>query len=240
MERLPPMRLQSHQHIEATHLITRLDLRREYRPHGLTINVPRGTLDANRRWHLARSKYENYESEAGLATFRERLPLLQAGGGIGVVAAYLNRCLLPREHRVFEGCAEIVPTLIGNMVRNDCERFLVKHALLCNCGDHPEGGGLPWSPAWNANYASVVKRLTFKEATRGIEAPFNLLLDIEGCENAWLSDQDLDDVESIVIDADPVEPESPVDTARLLARLENLGFRHRYFRGNVHGLTRSA
>ena len=220
---------------------SRLGVRSTYRPWGLDIRTPSDGLDASRRWHLRMGRYERDEAEAALACFRPGVAILQAGGGLGVVASVLNRLLKPVDHLVLEGNDRVLPTLRENMRRNGCRNYTVENRVLCACPGHPtDAPVLPWSPAWSVrSSASVAPRSTLREAAVTLPRPFNLLLDVEGCETSLLEPAFLrQTVDAIVLDLDPVEQDTGRVKGGTLEALEEAGFRHAWARGQVHGLVR--
>lgn len=82
---------------------------------------------------------EQYEA-AERSTIREHLdptlPLVELGGGIGVIACIANQLLeRPRTHVVVEANSEAVPIILANAKHNGCELSVVNFALAYGCSE---------------------------------------------------------------------------------------------------------
>jgi FkbM family methyltransferase len=86
--------------------------------------------------NLISHEYESQERQTIRQYLNPQSPLLELGGGMGVIACIANRALNhPRKHIVVEASPQFVPIIQTNADRNKCELTIVNAAIAYGC-DH--------------------------------------------------------------------------------------------------------
>lgn len=158
------------------------------------------------------------------------VPVIELGGGIGIVSCIINRKLTqPRDHIVVEANPDLIPTLETNRRLNRCE-FQIRNAALAYGGDEAVlaidsfvtsrvgGGGTRQARVAATTLARLLQQSGF--------ARINLVVDIEGAE-ADLVEQEgtvlSERVRTLILETHARV--TGVDhTARMIAAIRSLGF----------------
>jgi FkbM family methyltransferase len=207
---------------------------------GLLFSVDNPLIHVRMKSTLADGSYEQPERLLVERFLPGDLPVIELGGGIGVVSCYTNKRLVhPEQHVVVEANPSLIPTLALNRDLNRCG-FSVRHAALAYDGDQVDlfagltflGGSLrPVSRSSVRVPAITLLRLLDEH---GFKAAC-LIADIEGSE-AILVDREADvlrcRVPWFIFEFHPPALGSD-QTSKLFARLESLGFRERAREGWV-------
>ncbi len=197
---------------------------------GLTFSVDNPLITTREKGLIYLGQHESQDIAMVHRHLVAGLPVIELGGGIGVVACIINRKLAsPSDHIVLEANPDLIPTLDSNRRINQCE-FQVRNAALAYGG--PEislsigsfaasrvgGGGVRQVRVATTTLAQLLQQSGF--------AHINLVADIEGAE-VHLVEQEgqllRQRVRTLILETHPrfagVER-----TAKLLAEIESLGF----------------
>ena len=102
---------------------------------GCVFEVKSKVVSTPLKSRLALDRYESAERYAIKEFLDPGLPVVEFGGGIGVVSCLTNRRLLaPEKHVVVEANPHLVPLIVGNRDQNGCI-FTVVHAALAYGSD---------------------------------------------------------------------------------------------------------
>jgi FkbM family methyltransferase len=206
---------------------------------GLTFSVDNPLITTREKGLIYLGQHESQEIAMVRQHLVAGLPVIELGGGIGVVACIINRKLAsPRDHIVLEANPDLIPTLDANRRINQCE-FQIRNVALAYGG--PEialaidsfaasrvgGGGARQVRVAATTLAQLLQQSGF--------AHINLVADIEGAE-VHLVEQEgqllRHRVRTLILETHPrfagVER-----TAKLLAEIEALGFAEAARTGNV-------
>jgi len=197
---------------------------------GLTFSVDNPLISVREKALIYMGIHEAPEIRLARRHLDARLPLIELGGGIGVLSCMINRNLIrPRDHIVVEANPELIPTLELNRQRNRCQ-FRVMNVALAYDGPEIELGidslaasrvGAPGQrrvrvPA--TTLESVVRETGF--------ARFNLMVDIEGAEVALVEREGGllgRRVQVLILETHP-RFTGAARTAAMLDRIRSLGF----------------
>ena len=197
---------------------------------GLTFSVDNPLISTREKGLIYLGQHESREIAMVHQHLVAGLPVIELGGGIGVVSCIINRKLAsPRDHIVLEANPDLIPTLDSNRRINQCE-FQIRNVALAYGG--PEialaidsfaasrvgGVGERRVRVATTTLAQVLQQSGF--------ARINLVADIEGAE-VHLVEQEgrllSQRVQTLILETHPrfagVER-----TAQMLAEIESLGF----------------
>lgn len=188
-------------------------------------------------------EYEAFEREALKHFLDPRLPVVELGGAMGVIACLTNKRLHhPQKHVVVEANPEILHLLKENRERNDC-RFIVLHKAIAygvdevtfNLSDDFWASSVQASFGKSVNVAAtslkaIVDEFDFEE--------FTLICDIEGGEADLVKfDGDIlrDRVATLILEVH--ENIVGAELVRnMLLNLEEMGFVSSYNDGGIYVL----
>jgi len=98
--------------------------------HGVKISVDNPRISTRRKSLLFFGLYEKGEITAIHKYLRPDLPIIEVGGGIGVLSCIINKKLdNTNNHVVLEADPKLLPTLEKNMRLNQCD-FTIEHGAL--------------------------------------------------------------------------------------------------------------
>ena len=154
----------------------------------LNISVDNPRISTRRKSDFFFRLYEKDEIRAINRYLRPDLPVIELGGGIGVVSCIVNQQLeCPEKHIVLEADPELLITLEANRRLNNC-RFVTKSAALGYGSDSvvlhvSEIGTSSLYKVANTNDALQVPAVSLKHilANAGLSVA-TLIMDIEGGE----------------------------------------------------------
>lgn len=197
---------------------------------GLTFSVGNPLITTREKGLIYLGQHESQEIAMVHQHLVAGLPVIELGGGIGVVACIINRKLAsPRDHIVLEANPDLIPTLDANRRINQCE-FQIRNAALAYGGPEialsigsfaasrvGEGG---------ARQVQVATTTLSQLLHQGGFAHVNVVADIEGAE-VHLVEQEgqllRQRVRTLILETHPRF--AGVDrTAKLLAEIVALGF----------------
>ena len=158
------------------------------------------------------------------------LPVIELGGGIGIVSCNINRRLAhPRDHIVVEANPDLIPTLETNRRLNRCQ-YQIRNAALAY-GDKTTVLAIDsWATSrigGGGTRRAVVATTTLAELLRETRfARINLVVDIEGAE-ADLVEQEgtllSQRVRTLILETHPSITGAD-RVARMIAGIRSLGF----------------
>jgi FkbM family methyltransferase len=197
---------------------------------GLTFSVGNPLITAREKGLLYLGLHESQEIALVRRHLGAALPVIEFGGGIGVVSCTINRILAnPRDHIVVEANPDLIPTLETNRAINRC-RFQIRNVALAY--DGPEIALAIDSFASSRIDGAGQRRVHVKTATLALllqESGFariNLVADIEGAEVQLVEEEGSllsQRVQTLILEIHPrftgVER-----TTQMLARIASLGF----------------
>ncbi len=199
--------------------------------------------------NLISHEYESQERQTIRQYLDPHSPLLELGGGMGVIACIANRALdRPRKHIVVEASPQFVPIIRTNADRNHCEMTIVNAAIAYNC-DHVKfwvNAERPYSSALMPVHAGgveiTVPAITLNELfTRYEMDGCTLVCDIEGeeCEMVrnelpMLSQH----VSTIMMETHP-KLIGQAKTDEMIAALTSVGFKTREIVSDVYVMGRA-
>ena len=154
--------------------------------YGKKISVDNPRVTTRRKSILFFGLYEKAEVTAIDKYLRPDLPVIELGGGIGVLSCVINKKLdNPKNHVVLEADPELLPTLEKNRGLNQCN-FTIEHGAL-GYGSEPlalylnefpgtslQGSGSPTVQVRPVSLEYLIAKNRFQSAT--------LIADIEGAE----------------------------------------------------------
>ena len=197
---------------------------------GLTFSVDNPLITTREKGQLCLGLHEASEIALAHRHLVAGLPVIELGGGIGVVACIINRKLAhPGDHIVVEANPDLIPTLETNRRVNRCE-FQIRNAALAY-------GGERVSVAIDSLMTSRVGAAGSREAVVATTtlanlleesgfARVNLVADIEGAEADLVEQEGMllrDRVWTLILETHPrfagIER-----TARMLGAIQVLGF----------------
>ncbi|MGH7672718.1 MAG: FkbM family methyltransferase [Gemmatimonadales bacterium] len=197
---------------------------------GLTFSVGNALITTRQKGLIYLGLHESHEIALVHRHLVAGLPVIELGGGIGVVSCIINRKLAhPGDHIVVEANPDLIPTLETNRGINQCE-FQIRNVALAYGG--PEiavaidsfvasrigGAGQRRVQVATTTLARLLQESGF--------ARINLVADIEGAEVNLVEQEGRlvsQRVRTLIVETHPrfagVER-----TARMLAVIESLGF----------------
>ena len=196
---------------------------------GLTFSVDNPLISTRDKGRLDAGLHEAGEIGLARRMLLPELPVVELGGGIGVVSCLINRRLEhPDRHVVVEANPELIPTLEANRRLNHCQ-FRIRNVALAY--GTPEASlaidSFAASRIGGSGRQVVVPTATL--ATLLQDAAFeriNLVVDIEGAEVDLVEHESAllrDRARTLLVETHPrltgLEP-----TARMRATLADLGF----------------
>lgn len=197
---------------------------------GLTFELPRGVVRRRTRRRIRRGSYEQPEARAVAALVDPSVPMLELGGGTGVLSCLIASLLPPTTpHVVVEGNAHAFSMLERNRDRNGFD-FEAVHGMVDypRSGDPAKAGARAWGPGHQvrATDASAGRPVTLRGLLeeRGWDR-CNLLMDIEGAEVGLIEAEAeilRDRVASLVVELHPKEG-GPEVAAATLRRILDTG-----------------
>jgi FkbM family methyltransferase len=190
--------------------------------------------------------FDNYEADErhALKHFLDpRLPVIELGGALGVIACLTNKRLnYPEKHVVVEANPGIIPLLKENCDRNNCQFTILNRAVAYGtdevtfnvCDDF-------WASSIQASFdkSVIVQTVSLNEIINeyGFEQ-FTLICDIEGGEIDLVKfDKEVlrDRVATLIIEVhENIVGAEPVNN--MLRDLEKLNFNSVYTYGSIHVL----
>jgi FkbM family methyltransferase len=194
--------------------------------------------------HVASERYEEPERKALRHFLDPRLPVVELGGSIGVVACLTNKRLhVPENHVVVEANPDLIPLLQRNRDQNGC-RFTIVHRALAYGADQVTfyrnviflAGNVDHMWGESCADATTVQTITFADllARFGFDR-CTLVCDIEGAECS-LVEQEPDvlraRVATLLLEAH--REALPDATSRMLQELRRLGFRERFYESGTY------
>jgi FkbM family methyltransferase len=209
---------------------------------GHRFNAPRHLVDNELRCRFLFGRYERAERELLHTYIEPERPVIELGGGLGVIACLINRRLHdPARHVVVEANPSLLPVIDANRRRNDA-RFAIVHGAIAYGGTtvgikfgtdclsttagHPEG---------DLRVPALRLRDLFAEF------PYDgcvLVCDIEGSETDLVANEaDVLQarVATLVLEEHP-EMVSADQRAAMFDILRDVGFRRCAQRGDSHVL----
>lgn len=197
---------------------------------GLTFSVDNPLITTREKGLIYLGQHESQEIAMVRRYLVAGLPVIELGGGIGVVACIINRKLAsPLDHIVLEANPDLIPTLDANRRINQCE-FQIRNAALAYGGpdialsigsfaaSRVGGEGARQVRVATTTLAQLLQQSGF--------AQVNLVTDIEGAEVQLVEQEGQllrQRVRTLILETHPrfagVER-----TAKLLAEIESLGF----------------
>jgi FkbM family methyltransferase len=164
---------------------------------GSTFDVSDPVIPTLLKARFFRGRYERADRAITRRFVGSRLPVLELGGGIGVIACLTNRRLEdPTAHVVLEANPELLPTLERNRTLNEC-RFAIVHGAIghgtavsfnlcdevCETGDHASYGFLSSGITAPTRRSVGVPTISVLDLlSRYAFARCTLVCDIEGAE----------------------------------------------------------
>jgi len=197
---------------------------------GLTFSVDNPLITAREKGLLYLGLHESREIALVHQHLVAELPVIELGGGIGVVSCIINRKLAhPRDHIVLEANPDLIPTLKTNCRINRCQ-FQIRNVALAYGG--PEIA-LAVDSFVSSRVGEAGPRRVQVETTTLAQllqesgfARINLVADIEGAEvhlveheGRLLSQR----VQTLILETHP-RFAGVARTAQMLAVIESLGF----------------
>jgi len=198
--------------------------------HGLTFSVDNPLITTREKGLIYLGRHESHEIMMVHRHLVAELPVVELGGGIGVVSCIINRKLAhPRDHIVLEANPDLIPTLDTNRRINQCEFQIRNVALAYGCPEialaidsfaasRVGGAGQRQVRVATTTLAQLLQESGF--------ARINLVADIEGAEVHLVEQEGTllsQRVRTLILETHPrftgVER-----TARMLAAIESLGF----------------
>lgn len=201
-------------------------------------------ITAKQAWLLRNGRWERPEILLSLRHMDADLPLVEVGGGLGTTCCVLNRHLKhPDQHVVLEMDGLACRIIAGNRQRNQARFELVPAAV--GYGALPQrmtrrAGPFDWGNRIAQDARGDVVATTTLEAvaTRRGWDKFNLLMDIEGAEQAVFDNEHeflQRHVAVLVFEVHPWVLGGP-RVADLLHRVQGLGFRLLDLEGHAYAL----
>lgn len=236
-------------------ILFRAGLLREVRVWGLRFAVPRHLVDSKTRWLLRHGQYEAAEAKTTVQILDPSLPLVEFGGGLGVIGCLTNPLLdRPQDHVVVEMNPAVLPYLAENRRRNECAFEIVGAALAYPGSTPPENGpataasgkqegraGWDLGDRYENHDPEAIARVTLKQIldARGWKQA-NVILDVEGMETQ-LVDHELDVLSrhaaTLCVELHPAVVGKD-RCAEIVGSLHSAGFRTEVRMGNILGLVR--
>jgi FkbM family methyltransferase len=158
------------------------------------------------------------------------LPVIELGGGIGVVSCHINRRLAhPGDHIVVEANPDLIPTLETNRRLNGCG-YQIRSAALAYDNEQTRlaidswatsrvgGGGTRQAVVATTTLAKLLHESGF--------ARINLVVDIEGAETDLVEQEGTllsERVRTLILEAHP-SVTGPGRAQRMIAAIGSLGF----------------
>ena len=197
---------------------------------GLTFSVENPLITTREKGLIYLGQHESQEIAMVHQHLVAGLPVIELGGGIGVVACIINRKLAsPSDHIVLEANPDLIPTLDANRGINQCG-FQIRNAALAYGG--PDIALSIGSFAASRVGAGGARQLRVATTTlaqllqQGGFAQVNLVADIEGAEVQLVEQEGQllrQRVQTLILETHPrfagVER-----TSQLLADIASLGF----------------
>ena len=198
--------------------------------HGLNFSVDNPLITTREKALFYMGIHEAPEIKLARRHLDVKLPLIELGGGVGVLSCILNRKLThPQDHVVLEANPELIPTLEINRRMNQCE-FRILPVAVAYDGPETEltidslaasrvgGAGQRRVQVRTTTLAHVLKESGF--------ARVNLIADIEGAE-VKLVEREADllgrQVQTLILETHP-RFTGIARTTGMLAQIRSLGF----------------
>jgi FkbM family methyltransferase len=158
------------------------------------------------------------------------LPVIELGGGIGIVSCNINRRLAhPRDHIVVEANPDLIPTLETNRRLNRCE-YQIRSAALAYSGAETVLAIDSWATSrvgGRGTRRAVVATTTLAKLLRESGfARINLVVDIEGAEADLVEQEGTllgQRVRTLILETHP-SVTGAERAARTIAAIRSLGF----------------
>ena len=169
-------------------ILMRLGLRRTVRVWGFRFQARHPYLPPQARWSLRKGRWERPEAGLALAHVMRDRPVVELGGGLGVVACMINSVLEdPSDHVVVEMDGKAIDIIHRNARLNGAD-FDVLHGMVSYRGEgtgvlgrqRTYRAGQRLGPAGEATDVTPVRLEDL--ANRFDDGPLNLVMDIEGEE----------------------------------------------------------
>lgn len=204
----------------------------QVRLHGLSFSVDNPLITTREKALLYMGIHEAPEIRLTQRYLDVTLPLIELGGGIGVLSCIANRRLLrSRDHVVLEANPELIPTLEHNRGLNGCE-FRIVNAALAYDGPETELT-INSLAASRVGATDGVQRRVRVAATTLAQvlqpsgfARINLIADIEGAEVDLVEREASllgSHVQALVLETHP-RFTGVARTTAMLERIRSLGF----------------
>lgn len=226
-------------------ILTRAGLRDVVHVWGLEIGVPKPPLTDHERWMVRTGRYERAEAWAAAEVVDPDRPVVELGGGIGVVSCVVNRELRsPGDHVVLEMDPDLVPILEDNRDRNDA-RYAVRGGAIWygkrSPRLDPERGAVSHQAPASSGGGVEVEARTLADLVEGFDGEVNLVSDVEGQEMALVREEPevlRERVATIVAELHP-RTYGPSQTCALVDEIRELGFEPVFQLDNVLGFRRT-
>lgn len=197
---------------------------------GLTFSVDNPLITTREKSQLYLGFYEEPEIALAHRHLVRGLPVIELGGGIGVVACVINRRLEhPGDHMVVEANPHLIPTLETNRKLNRCE-FQIRNAALAYGDGEIELAVDSFVTSRVGATGSRVALVPTTTLAKLLEesgfARINLVADIEGAEADLLEREGTllrDRVQTLILETHP-RYTGVERTARMLDSIQALGF----------------
>lgn len=196
---------------------------------GLPFSVDNGLISTRQKGLLEVGLHEAGEIVLARQYVGTELPVVELGGGIGVVSCIVNRRLIrPEDHVVVEANPDLIPTLEVNRRLNRCG-FRIRNVALAYGGEEAAlaidsfvtsriGGVGRHARVSTVTLASLLEESKFER--------INLIVDIEGAEVDLVEREGqllARRARTLIVETHP-HFAGPEPTARMLAALRALGF----------------
>lgn len=197
---------------------------------GLTFSVSNPLIKTREKGLIYLGLHESHEIALVHRHLSARLPVIELGGGIGIVSCIVNRTLAhPRDHIVLEANPDLILTLGTNRGINQCE-FRIQNAALAYgrpditlaidafAASKIGGTGQRMVQVATTTLARLLRETGF--------ARINLVADIEGAEVDLVEQEGTlisQRVQTLILETHP-HCTGVERTARMLAAIASLGF----------------
>jgi FkbM family methyltransferase len=197
---------------------------------GLTFALDNPLIRTRDKSSVCSGVHEAPELALVQARLVAELPVIELGGGIGIVSCHINRMLArPRDHIVVEANPDLIPTLETNRRLNRCQ-YQIRTAALAYGGEQTVLAIDSWVTSrvgGRGTRRAVVATTTLAKLLRESGfARINLVVDIEGAE-ADLVEQEgtllSQRVRTLILEAHP-SVTGAERAARMIAAIRSLGF----------------
>lgn len=216
--------------------------RRRFRIDGLDIDAPPELVSLGLRRQLRAKTYEKDELEAVARHLDPSLPVIEFGGGIGLVACAINRRLRdPADHVVVEMNPRILEVLRANRDRNRAS-YEVRNAALWYEGSARVNVAESYcGSVVQKDVGVVVPKTTVRSILKekGWKS-INLVMDVEGAEHQMM-EAEWPEIAAcvgvLILEVHPFNGMAPLARSTL-ATLAGAGFAHHHVYGINHVFAR--